>query len=186
MSSAAVRVDANTLPLVLAGPILRAVTPDSITLWLATSEPVQLQLTLMPHGNTQREYDSEQMRQHCRSFRCAGKLFLQLIHIPVSDPLPVGCRIDYDLKLAAADDKNNWQDWQQWAPDLVYPGHRYPCFILQPKLQRLLHGSCRKPHYPSDDGLLAADLSPGSAEAIPVVNSRSGRGSGALMTSRAT
>lgn len=160
MSSTAVSVETDTPPLVLAGPILRAVTPDSITLWLATSEPVQLQLTLMPDGKAQRDYDSGQMRQHCRSIRCAGKLFLQLIHLPVTDPLPVGCRIDYDLKLAAADDNNDnsWQGWQQWAPDLVYPGHSYPCFVIQPKLQRLLHGSCRKPHYPSDDGLLAADL----------------------------
>jgi hypothetical protein len=158
VATAKATTQTNSLPLVLAGPILRAVTPDSITLWLATSEPVQLELTLMPDGKAQRDYDSGQMRQHCRSVRCAGKLFLQLIHIPVTDPLPLGCRIDYDLKLAAADAKNNWQGWQQWAPDLVYPGHRYPCFILQPKLQRLLHGSCRKPHYPSDDGLLAADL----------------------------
>lgn len=160
MATAQATTQTNTLPLVLAGPILRALTPQSVTFWLATTKPVQLQLTLMPEGQAERHLDHTKMRQHCRSIRCAGKLHMQLIHVPFSDPLPVGCRIDYNLQLAEADDTGeaNWQGWQQWAPDLVYAERDYPCFVIQPKLQRLLHGSCRKPHYPSDDGLLAADL----------------------------
>ncbi|GAB2908232.1 alkaline phosphatase D family protein [Rheinheimera gaetbuli] len=146
--------------LVLAGPILRAVTPSSFTLWLATSRPVQLQLKLLPaQGETQR-FSTLQMQQYTQSVRCAGKLFLQLIHIPLQQPLPTGCWIGYDLQLAdkSASPQPDWLGWQNWAPDLVYPGRKTPGFVIQPKLTRLLHGSCRKPHFAADDGLLAADL----------------------------
>ncbi|KUM53380.1 alkaline phosphatase D family protein [Rheinheimera sp. EpRS3] len=148
------------LPLVLAGPLLRAVTPNSVSFWLATSTPVQLQLSLSPNGEASRHYNNTQMQQYCQSIRCAGKLFLQLIHIPLQQTLPTGCWIGYDLRLAATDGSIEpaWQGWQQWAPDLVYPGSDSPGFVIQPKLTRLLHGSCRKPHYDTDDGLLAADL----------------------------
>lgn len=148
------------LPLVLAGPLLRAVTPNGVTFWLATSSPVHLQLTLSPYGEASRHYSSTQMQQYCQSIQCAGKLFLQLIHIPLQQTLPTGCWIGYDLRLAAVNDTAapSWQNWQQWAPDIVYPGRDSPGFVIQPKLTRLLHGSCRKPHYDTDDGLLAADL----------------------------
>ncbi|WP_019677156.1 alkaline phosphatase D family protein [Arsukibacterium perlucidum] len=146
----------NSLPLVLAGPLLRAVTPTSVTLWLATSQPVHLQLNLYPNNQDVRHFDAAQMQQHCQSMRCAGKLFLQLIHIPLQQPLPSGCWIEYDLQLAT--EQETWLGWQHWAPDLVYPGRNNPGFVIQPKLQSLLHGSCRKPHFDADDGLLAADL----------------------------
>lgn len=150
----------NALSLVLAGPLLRAVTANSITLWLATSRPVQMQLNLLPDkGETQR-FTALQMQQYSQSVRCAGKLWLQLIHIPLQQTLPQGCWIGYDLQLASKTNsvQPHWQGWQQWAPDLIYPGQTSPGFVLQPKLTRLLHGSCRKPHFAADDGLLAADL----------------------------
>ncbi|KKO50266.1 isoleucyl-tRNA synthetase [Arsukibacterium sp. MJ3] len=155
----------DTLPLVLAGPLLRAVTANSVTLWLATSKPVQLQLQLSHGSYETHHFSAADMQQHCQSVRCAGKLFLQLIHIRLSSPLPTGCWIEYDLRLAGQHDDEQpdgeppeWLGWQHWAPDLVYAGRNNPGFVIQPKLQRLLHGSCRKPHFDTDDGLLAADL----------------------------
>jgi hypothetical protein len=150
----------NSLPLVLAGPLLRAITPTSFTLWLATSKPVQLQLKLLPDQGETLRFTALQMQQHSQSVRCAGKLFLQLIHIPLQQALPTGCWIGYDLQLAdkSAGPQPDWLGWQQWAPDIVYAGRNTPGFVIQPKLTRLLHGSCRKPHFPADDGLLAADL----------------------------
>jgi hypothetical protein len=51
----------------------------------------------------------------------------------------------------------DWHDWTDWAPDLCYPGQSSPGFVFLPQVATLLHGSCRKPHYPSGDGLAAAD-----------------------------
>lgn len=150
------------LPLVLAGPMLRAITPRSLTFWLATSESINIKLKLMPEGNTAIELDAATLAQHTQSLRCADKLYLQLIHIPLEAALPQGCWIGYDLQLApdstaGAENTADWQGWQQWAPELVYPGRDSPGFVLQPSLEKLLHGSCRKPHFNADDGLLAAD-----------------------------
>ena len=50
-----------------------------------------------------------------------------------------------------------WRDLTQWAPDLCYPGRTSPGFVFLPQVAALLHGSCRKPHYPSGDGLAVAD-----------------------------
>ncbi|WP_213999002.1 alkaline phosphatase D family protein [Arsukibacterium sp.] len=150
----------NSLPLVLAGPLLRAVTPTSVTLWLATSQPIQLQLELRPENEDARHFNPVQMQRHCQSIRCAGKLFLQLIHIPLQQPLPTGCWIGYNLTLATQQQNMSadWLGWQHWAPDLVYPGRDNPGFVIQPTLLSLLHGSCRKPHFDAEDGLLAADM----------------------------
>lgn len=146
-----------SLPLVLAGPILRAVNAKQLTFWLATSSPVKLQLTLQADGQNARHFSEQQLAAHCRSIRCAEKLFLQLIHIPLSDPLPEEVWISYDLQLATEQDQLEWLGWRHWAPDLVYPGRDNPGFIIKSKLRRLLHGSCRKPHFDCADGLLAAD-----------------------------
>ena len=158
--SAADSTPDKALPLVLAGPILRALTSNSFTLWLATSRPVQLQLSLQPKQGEAQRFSARQMQQYTQSVRCAGKLYLQLIHIPLQQTLPSGCWIGYDLTLADKSDnpQPDWLGWQHWAPDIVYPGHTSPGFVIQPKLSQLLHGSCRKPHFAADDGLLAADL----------------------------
>lgn len=148
----------NALPLVLAGPILRAVNSKQVTIWLATTEPVNWQLTLNIPGQAARQYTDAEFAASSSSISCAEKLHLQLLHLPLEDAeqLPEEVWISYDLRLATANDAT-WQDWQQWAPDLVYPGQTLPGFIIKSRLRRLLHGSCRKPHFDCADGLLAAD-----------------------------
>ncbi|MDX1678678.1 alkaline phosphatase D family protein, partial [Arsukibacterium sp.] len=153
------------LPLVLAGPLLRKITPTGLTFWLATSRPVKLQLDLYPDCADALHFNPAQMQQYCQSIRCARHLFLQLIAIPLQQPLPTACWIGYDLQLnnelqshGEDADQPAWLSWQHWAPDLIYPGRTNPGFVIQPRLQRLLHGSCRKPHFDTEDGLLAADL----------------------------
>lgn len=42
-------------------------------------------------------------------------------------------------------------------PDLIYEGQTSPCFQVHTQLSDVLHGSCRKPHHDSDDGLLVVD-----------------------------
>ncbi|MDP5187088.1 MAG: alkaline phosphatase family protein [Alishewanella sp.] len=159
MTRAAEPSEPSTLPLVLAGPMLRALTPTTVTFWLATREPVQLQLTLSPTGQQPLSFDAAALSQYCRSIRCAEKLHLQLLQLPLTAALPQAVWISYDLQVAPrTSEPAKWQGWQQWAPDLVYAGRDNPGFIIQPKLQRLLHGSCRKPHADCEDGLLAADL----------------------------
>ncbi|KAA6186298.1 alkaline phosphatase family protein [Thiohalocapsa marina] len=154
----------DTLPLVLAGPILRRITRDRLTLWMALREPVRLRL----------ELDCEQSVLHrlqcdpaaaedrgagtCRLIRAGRQLHYLLLDLPLTRPLPEDRWIGYRLALQPLDPPEQpWQDWRDWAPDLCYPGRSSPGFVLVSRVESLLHGSCRKPHHPGGDGLVQAD-----------------------------
>ena len=147
------------LPLVLAGPILRRLTPDRLTFWLATTSPVQLRLTLLPENGSARFIDQSVMTDACCVLVAGESLCFCLIDLALNEPLPQDCWIGYQLELMPEEQSEtaSWQNWRQWAPDLCYPGKDTPGFVLRSKLDRLLHGSCRKPHFPGQDGLLRAD-----------------------------
>lgn len=143
------------LPLVLAGPIIRRVTCDRITLWLATSEQVDMSLCLLPKDQHEVQLQTEQMAQGTQVITAGEHLHFYLIDLKLTASLPEQVWIEYDLKLSSA--STGSRHWQDWASSLVYPGQRYPGFMIKPNISGLLHGSCRKPHHPSADGLVAAD-----------------------------
>ncbi|MBN3564237.1 alkaline phosphatase D family protein [Aliamphritea spongicola] len=144
---------ATALPLVLCGPILRRLTPEKLTLWLAASRPLESRLHLYPDGESQQEVDAG---AHCRCWQAGEELFFYLFDIPLQQALPYDCFIGYDLQLRPVNTEH-WQPVTEWASDICYPGQPRPGFVLRSRLDRVLHGSCRKPHYDSADGLLFAD-----------------------------
>ncbi len=154
------------LPLVLAGPILRRCTPSKLTFWLATSQPVAGRLTLSYGQDEVQHINPEQWRTGCQQIQGADHLWFQLVEITPGIPLPKDCWIGYELSFAPlktvdqaleslTDDA--FISWRHWAPDLAYPGRDTPGFVLKSRLSKLLHGSCRKPHHESGDGLWRAD-----------------------------
>ncbi|MDX1398110.1 MAG: alkaline phosphatase D family protein [Oceanospirillum sp.] len=157
---------ANTLPLVLAGPILRRCSPSKLTFWLATSQPVAGRLTLTPSGADAIDLNPDQWRAGCRQIKAADNLWFQLAEISLDTALPKDHWIGYELSFAPLTTPDQASEaltddafisWRQWAPDLAYPGRETPGFILKSRLNKLLHGSCRKPHHESGDGLWRAD-----------------------------
>ena len=42
-------------------------------------------------------------------------------------------------------------------PELRYPSHNFFNFIIKPDIEQVFHGSCRKPHFESPDGLVQVD-----------------------------
>ncbi|NVK73058.1 MAG: alkaline phosphatase family protein [Oceanospirillaceae bacterium] len=136
--------------LVLAGPLLRRMTTDRLTFWFMTDESVEIGLTLYQGKKELVALSSGQLSKYHTELKAGDKLFIQLLDIELNDALPTSQAIHYDLRL-------NGIDWTQWAEDLVYPDHSLPFFILEPTLKNILHGSCRKPHHPSKDGLLRVD-----------------------------
>ncbi|WP_114417663.1 alkaline phosphatase D family protein [Marinospirillum perlucidum] len=147
---AAVTDQQETLERVLAGPLLRRITAGRMTFWLAASQPLELSLSLYPASQEPQVYSTEQLQKATRVIQAGERLYFYLVDLPLSSPLPQGERIDYDLRV-------NGLAWQDWAEDLVYPGQEWPGFVVQPRLNNLLHGSCRKPHHDSGDGLWRAD-----------------------------
>lgn len=146
---------ASAIPVVLAGPIIRRVTPERITFWLATSEPVEMSMGLLPTGHREVQLNPAQMAQASQVISAGEHLYFYLIDLKLTEALPEQVWIEYDLKLVRQGGAQT--SWRDWAPELVYQGQRNPGFIIKPNITHVLHGSCRKPHHPSGDGLLAAD-----------------------------
>jgi hypothetical protein len=86
----------------------------------------------------------------------ASKAHAQLITINLSNKLPEGKWLRYDFQFAQLESEQ-FYNWRSWAPDLAYPGMDGPGFVYQRQVRSVLHGSCRKPHFDSADGLVEAD-----------------------------
>lgn len=167
-------VDRRDLPLVLAGPLLRRIEERRLVLWLATSQVARLRLELRSGADWIASQELEPGTPACRHLAAGSHLHYLLVDVHLTASLPVGRWIDYRLALAplatvgnqahrglqagiAEYGSEDWQDFPRWAPDVCYPGRTSPGFVFLPRVATLLHGSCRKPHYPSGDGLAAAD-----------------------------
>lgn len=143
---------AETLPPVLAGPLLRRVEPTRLVLWLVGSRPLQLSLIV--------ESQAHQLRRvvaldgtTCQQLPFGRDAVLHLIDVSLDEPLPTDCLIEYDLRIGGQEE----QGTADWAPHLLYDGAARPSFVIKSRLDRVLHGSCRKPHHPARDGLLCVD-----------------------------
>ncbi|MBF0147861.1 MAG: alkaline phosphatase family protein [Magnetococcales bacterium] len=145
------------VPLVLAGPILRRVETGRLCLWLAVTTWCRVRLRLFPEGGNSMEWLLSPGDPACRLISAGRQLHFLFVDLSLIPPLPWDRWIGYDLALQAKD-SSDWSDWQQWAPDLAYSSHRpSPGFRLPRRVTSVLHGSCRKPHHPSADGMVAAD-----------------------------
>ncbi|MEX5340607.1 alkaline phosphatase D family protein [Pseudomonas sp. I2] len=133
----------TTLPLILAGPVLRRLEPQRLAIWLVGTQPLRPGFVL--------DCPSIEANLACEVIPVGRHAFVHLLDIRFDQPLPRNQAIGYDLLL------DNSQGIADWAPHLLYPGTRRPSFVLRERLDQLLHGSCRKPHHPAADGLLCAD-----------------------------
>ncbi|MDW5377878.1 alkaline phosphatase D family protein [Halomonas sp. HP20-15] len=166
----------DALPEVLAGPLLRRLEPRRVVLWLAASRKLDLTLTLHPPDDRPIEIALDAAR--CRQLRVGRHLVIQLIDISLEAPLPSDALIGYDLHINDRGGDCDGAGIADWAPHLLYPGQRRPAFVIKSRIDALLHGSCRRPHHPGEDGLARADawLAPRQeqAEARPALLMLSG------------
>ncbi len=165
------------LPAVLAGPILRRALPDRLVIWLVGSLPLDLTLTLYIDDADTPSQRLALDHSLCRRLRVGTHAWLHLIDVPLATPLPCNRSIGYDL-LVTDDADGKTQGIADWAPHLLHDEAIRPSFVLRSRFDSLLHGSCRKPHHPSGDGLVRADAHVeamrGSPERIPAVLVMSG------------
>jgi hypothetical protein len=137
----------DTLPTVLAGPLLRRLEPRRLVLWLVGSQALALTLRLHIAGQNR---DIPLNRGQCEIVPVGRHAFIHLIDVPLDDALPQDVVIGYDLLI---DDTGI----AEWAPHLVYANAHCPSFVLHSRIHQLVHGSCRKPHHPAGEGLLCVD-----------------------------
>ncbi|MGM0982174.1 MAG: alkaline phosphatase family protein [Pseudomonadota bacterium] len=148
--------DTAPLPEVLAGPILRRLSAERLVIWLVGSRPLELSLMLHPTGQPPRRLTLKAPR--LQRLPLGQHAWLHLIDVALGKPLPCGVRIDYDLKITPeGSGSGSGGSIADWAPHLLHEGATYPGFVLADSHRRLLHGSCRRPHYDGPDGLVRAD-----------------------------
>ncbi|VVP56259.1 alkaline phosphatase D family protein [Pseudomonas fluorescens] len=138
--------DCHSLPPVLVGPLLRRLEPARLVMWLVGSRELSLTLRLQDCDDIR--LDAGQ----CTVIPIGTHGFIHLIDVPLATALPCDTLIEYDLLIDDA-----MTGVAEWAPHLLYGDARRPNFVLRSRIDQLLHGSCRKPHYPATDGLLCVD-----------------------------
>lgn len=148
--------------MLLAGPVLRRCTPDGLAIWIATTAPVRARLLLGTNlGGAARELVLEPGTDGCRTLRAGARLHFTLLDVRLASPLPSDRWIAYELALqpidAHAHTDTPWVDCTGADSTLRHEGQRSPGFVLPSRVAAVLHGSCRKPHFRSRDGLVRAD-----------------------------
>ncbi len=116
--------------------------------WLVASQPLNAELHLHVAHFDPLVLPLDAAR--CQVIPVGRQAFVHLIDVSLDTPLPCDTRIDYDLLL-------DGHGIAEWAPHLLYDGAQRANFVVRERLDQLLHGSCRKPHFPAEDGLLCAD-----------------------------
>ena len=125
-----------------------------LTFWLVTSQAYELQFQLYAEDEStllaKKTLDSKQNQQ----VRIGKQAFVNLISIDFSDALPLDTLLAYNFILTADKQQHSLVDCM---PEILYPEQKYPNFAIKTDIKQMLHGSCRKPHFDSGDGLVQVD-----------------------------
>lgn len=140
----------DSLPPVLAGPVLRRVQARRIAWWLACSQaPAHLRLTLLPEDGAPTTHSPA-----VHTLRVGERLAILLVDLELDADLVPGAWTGYRFEFGHVD--GTWTALDD--PALCYPGRDTPGLRFAPEVRALLHGSCRKPHHAGGgDGLARAD-----------------------------
>ncbi|MBI4783125.1 MAG: PhoD-like phosphatase [Oscillatoriophycideae cyanobacterium NC_groundwater_1537_Pr4_S-0.65um_50_18] len=176
MSDQAKVENLDNLPLLLAGPVLRQVTPESIAVWMALKQPCQVELTV--HGTTQNGAAiGDPLFAGSRITVALGERLHVVVvtaRVNAGQALVPDRLYAYDLQFTPSDTHPPSdphlqlpQTLQQALcsdrfPDVTisYFEHQKPTFVLPPDCLedlRLVQGSCRKAHGDGFDALPMLD-----------------------------
>ncbi|MCQ8876500.1 alkaline phosphatase D family protein [Pseudoalteromonas shioyasakiensis] len=127
------------LPLLLMGPMVRRADKNEVCIQFATSTPLNCTIELKQY-NSYCEHESV----------CLGeRLFLHYVILkPIEHEFPLDTLISYRLFNGENEIALN---------EFCYPNKNTPEFAIPSTLTHILHGSCRNPHHPAKDSLVAAN-----------------------------
>lgn len=144
-------------PRVLAGPILRKVTPTSVTVWLALRIGATVKITVLD------DLGANVMEGSRATVAVGANLHLAAVTATAASPdeLREGVIYSYDLTFDFNDQVSMSLDQATAGAPLAYPPFAQPSFCLPSRnlnTLRLLQGSCRIPHGNGKDALDLADF----------------------------
>ncbi len=152
-------INVTNLPIVLAGPILRRVTPNSVSVWIALKEDIAVKLLVKKVDNI--VVFQSTIAEH--PVKLGNNLYVIVISASGTN-LQEGQIYKYDVEFELSPVKTlksvgilgSIAD----ASIVSYAPYDLPTFSIPPtnlnKL-RIIHGSCRKPHGENYDALQALD-----------------------------
>jgi hypothetical protein len=152
----------GSLPLVLAGPILRQVTTNAVTVWFAFSRPAKVSLRVFETGSPGSLLIATGIAHNTEPAATApiGKnLHVVAATVRTETPLVPGKIYCYDATIVTTGATQTLAQAMTApggtppAKPLAYDPRAFPSFALPPQdlnYLRLMHGSCRKP--PLDRG----------------------------------
>lgn len=159
----------DSLPLVLAGPILRQVTPNAVTVWFALQKPANVSLRVFESDTPSLPLmtSEDPPSSGTASTTPIGKnLHIVAVTVRSDTPLVPGKTYCYDVTLSTNDGATQTLAQAISAPGttppvkpFAYAQFGWPSFVLPPNdlnSLRFVHGSCRKPH----GGTLKATTNP--------------------------
>jgi len=139
------------LPYIIAGPIMRRLQPEQLVIWMVTREPLKAEFRLFHHEILIAHMDVSPFTQ---SIQIGGQAYIHLFNYRPESDLPTNEWLAYDFICEVGGSPKNLSEL---LPHLVYDNESCPRFVIKTQLDQVLHGSCRKPHYESDDALLRVD-----------------------------
>ena len=128
------------LPEILLGPMLRRAEAHNVFFQLITSKSLKVVV----------QCDGYEVVNQVTEIPLGKYCFLYLINVrPESKRFVSDEHITYDLFL-----NGERADLSRYS----YDSGKKPRFVVPKQLNKVLHGSCRNPHFPVDDALVSADL----------------------------
>ncbi|MCC2617869.1 alkaline phosphatase family protein [Aestuariibacter halophilus] len=138
------------VPALLSGPILRHVSHNILTVWIATREPMDWHLTVT--ADDQSTVVDGQLGDDCVNALQIGQRAWVYLLQPRDLSLPSDQELHYRLRYRPTE-TTTWHSIE----GISYAEDDTARFRVPTTLNNVLHGSCRKPHHDSDDGLLQVD-----------------------------
>lgn len=157
----------ETLPLLLAGPILRRTDKNQVYIWFITSKYVQPEAIFFQvetdTPNKTVSYNPLQTLSYSNLVRAGKHLYTYLLKVtPAASQFPVDSLIAYNLRFKTRYEQFDLGDLnlldQNNPKRITYGELQYPTFLIQEKSPaNILYGSCQKPHGEDESVIGSAD-----------------------------
>lgn len=147
--------DVTVLPAIVAGPILRHCDTKQVNFWLVTSQDYAISCCINRLDNGDSIFSRRLTSDDLQKIRIGTHAFINLITLSSDDIFPENTLLTYDFTLSTR--QGHSKKLVDVLPDLIYANQQLPTFIIKSKINKILHGSCRKPHFDGDDALIQVD-----------------------------
>lgn len=158
--------DLEGLPLIIAGPVLRRVEKDSVSVWVALRKQQKITLKIWEAGKPEviimkaANLSTEKFGKYLHILVITAKATGQ--HLMPGNVYCYNLEFDEGMLVEASGELGDGilVNYKYYC-EIAYPGYLYPSFVM-PASEignlKLIHGSCRKPHGGELDTLHIADI----------------------------